>query len=502
MTDADLESVWAQKRISRFVSAQKTFVKSSIALLELNQVVHEELMELANFCSGHEEEKGSKSDKGDKELRQNLLPLFQSLLVATTLDYQADDDQTPCFKGTIMVGQQQQPIFYKEYDTPVTEIEWKQYHAQLQAGYFYWYETAPPDGADDEGNDDEEHGKWFAQLRGSKKKNTPPDYRIRLDGLETEAVDSPGGECIISLYHPQKDKRILLCCDTEEERLLWIQRIKSAALPHLHGLQRTITKATNLHQYFEQLQQFPKDTVEVSTEWLYRNVNQRGTMSLKQLLKDVTRDQISVHSTVYSGEDVLSNVLTDLTAKLYALYDGDVHAQRAEQEMHVSMGDTSAADGADGSRLRSGSESAISAMASMSEVEVLRFVLVSIAGSTRTAAGGDILDAVYFFLQNPLVHILPESKKSYPVKLECVMEGGDQEGTAARELCIMAKVVMEFQIVSSIPSASDKTKEYFATGTFTRKFVLGSTKQPGRIRVEVSSRQRRPTRVNRSSSLL
>jgi hypothetical protein len=38
MLDADIESVWAQKRISRFVSAQKTFVKSSIALLELNQV--------------------------------------------------------------------------------------------------------------------------------------------------------------------------------------------------------------------------------------------------------------------------------------------------------------------------------------------------------------------------------------------------------------------------------------------------------------------------------
>jgi hypothetical protein len=36
------------------------------------------------------------------------------------------------------------------------------------------------------------------------------------------------------------------------------------------------------------------------------------------------------------------------------------------------------------------------------------------------------------------VHILPESKKSYPVKLECAMEGGGKDGT--RELCINAKV--------------------------------------------------------------
>jgi hypothetical protein len=46
--------------------------------------------------------------------------------------------------------------------------------------------------------------------------------------------------------------------------------------------------------------------VEVSTDWLYRNVPRVDgrNLSLKQLLKDVARDHISVHSTVYSGEEV------------------------------------------------------------------------------------------------------------------------------------------------------------------------------------------------------
>ena len=90
----------------------------------------------------------------------------------------------------------------------------------------------------------------------------------------------------------------------------------------------------------------------------------------------------------------------------------------------------------------------------MSEVEVLRFVLCSIADSTRTAAGGDILDAVYFFLQNPLVHILPESRNSSPVKLECGMStpagpcddsgggGGGSQRPRECQLYISAKVTM------------------------------------------------------------